>query len=481
MTSTSSRIVPILAIAVLAGPALGQAEAPAPEPAVERPKFTFQRFKEDWSVLSAMPADERTDWADAIKYVPLSDDGETWASFGGHARLRVEDWHNFGFGTEPPTSDDTFALWRILLHADVHFGKNLRVFVEGKAANSTDRELKGGKRGLDVDVLDLEQAFVDFGFDLGGDSKIVVRPGRQTYLFGKQRLVSPLPWANTLRRWDGVTGIYTGGGWDVTGFWSQFVPVKKYEFNTPDAQTQFFGVYATGWIPNVDAIGLDLYFLGLDKDDAITVNGTTGHEKRYTLGGRLFGAFGESGFDYDFEGAYQFGEVGDGDVNAFMIGSQLGFKAPELWAKPRFYVGFDFGSGDKEAGGDVETFNHLFPLGHAYLGYIDTVGRQNIIDFNLGVNMKPAKKLGVGVAGHFFWRHRREDALYDAGGTVVRPGLADSSREVGQEVDVTVTYQFDRHLNGLLGYSYFFAGPYIEETGTSNDIQFLYAQLQYTF
>jgi hypothetical protein len=44
-----------------------------------------------------------------------------------------------------------------------------------------------------------------------------------------------------------------------------------------------------------------------------------------------------------------------------------------------------------------------------------------------------------------------------------------------------VTYQFDRHLNGLLGYSYFFAGPYIEETGTSNDIQFLYAQLQYTF
>ena len=30
MTSTSSRIVPVLAIAVLAGPALGQAEAPAP-------------------------------------------------------------------------------------------------------------------------------------------------------------------------------------------------------------------------------------------------------------------------------------------------------------------------------------------------------------------------------------------------------------------------------------------------------------------
>ena len=36
------------------------------------------------------------------------------------------------------------------------------------------------------------------------------------------------------------------GGWSITGFYTHFAPVKKYDFNDADAGTQFFGVYATG-------------------------------------------------------------------------------------------------------------------------------------------------------------------------------------------------------------------------------------------
>jgi hypothetical protein len=453
-------------------------EAAAPE--IERPKLGFLRFKEDWSVLADVPPEARTEFWDPIKYVPLNDDGSFWASFGGHTRFRMESWRNFGFGSAAD-NDDTFLLWRAALHGDFHFGDNLRVFVEGKSALSTERDLPGGRRGLDVDSFDLEQAFLDLKLDLGGDTTLVVRPGRQVYLFGKQRLVSPLPWANTLRRWDGVTLMLDCAGWKATAFWSQFAPVQKYEFNSADAQTQFYGLYATTSLPVSDSeVGLDLYFLGLDKDDPITFNGTTGHEERYTIGGRLFGGFG-GGFDYDFEGAYQFGRVGPGDVSAFMIGSQLGYVAPSLWSSPRFFVGFDYGSGDDGPGGDVETFNHLFPLGHAYLGYIDIVGRQNIVDFNLGVSGKPMKKMTVGVTGHFFWRDSTDDALYSAGGGVVRAGGLGSDREVGQEIDVTVKYAFSRHFVGLLGYSHFFAGDFIDESGADDDIDFLYVQLQYSF
>ena len=117
----------------------------------------------------------------------------------------------------------------------------------------------------------------------------------------------------------------------------------------------------------------------------------------------------------------------------------------------------------------------------AYLGYIDVVGRQNIIDFNLGVTCKPTPKLGAKIAGHFLWRDEREDALYNAGGGVVRPGAPGTDREVGQEIDLTLTYRFDRHLIGELGYSHFFAGDFLEETGESDDIDFVYLQLQYTF
>jgi hypothetical protein len=451
-----------------------------PEPAeIQRPKYSFLRSSEDWSVLKDVPRDQLTDFWDPIKYVPLNEDGSIWASFGGSARLRLESWWDFAWGT-PSDADDTFLLWRALVHGDFHFGENVRAFVQGKSALSTDRDLPGGRRTLDVDTLALEAAFVDLKLSFDEDVSLVLRPGRQAILLGKQRLVSPLAWSNTLRRWDGVSAILDWGQWNLTGFWAQFVPVKKYEFNDPDSQNQLFGVYATGPLADT-GIGMDVYFLGLDKDDSVTFNGTTGTEERYTLGGRLFGRIGDTALDYDFEGAYQFGEVGSGDVDAFMIGSQLGYRVGELWSAPRFFVGFDYGSGDRSPGGDVETFNQLFPLGHAYLGYIDAIGRQNIVDFNLGVTGNPFPKATVGIAGHFFWRADSDDAVYNAGGVAVRAGGLGSDSEVGQEIDLTLKYRFDRHLAGLLGYSHFFAGDFIEESGSSDDIDFLYVQLEYTF
>ena len=56
-----------------------------------------------------------------------------------------------------------------------------------------------------------------------------------------------------------------------------------------------------------------------------------------------------------------------------------------------------------------------------------------------------------------------------------------SSRVVGQELDLTFTYTFDRHTKAELGYSHFFPGDFIQETGPSNDVDFLYLQVQYTF
>ena len=73
-----------------------------------------------------------------------------------------------------------------------------------------------------------------------------LRVGRQEYQFGKQRLVSPLPWANALRRWDGVTAIYQTGGWTATGFGSYFAPTLTDGFNKTDTDRPFWGVYAAG-------------------------------------------------------------------------------------------------------------------------------------------------------------------------------------------------------------------------------------------
>ncbi len=446
---------------------------------INRPKPGFLRFNEDWSVLRDVDRTNTGDFWDRMKHIPLNERGDAYVSIGGHMRARLEAWDGFDFGAPTP-DDDAFVLWRLALHADVHFNDNIRAFVEGKSALATTRELPGGRRTLDVDTLALEQAFVDVKLDLADDVSLTVRPGRQVFSFGKQRLVSPLPWANTLRRWDGISAVLDAWDWQFTPFWSQFVPVRKHDFNQADAQTEFYGIYATGAVHGTNA-NADVYFLGLDRDGPVTFNGTIGSEQRYTIGGRVFGNTGDSGFDYDVEAAYQFGEVGAGDISAYMFATQLGYTAANFWSAPRFFIGFDYATGDDASGGDVETFNPLFPLAHAYYGFGDFVGRQNAIDFNFGATLKPLDKLTLGASVHALFLENDNDALYNAGGAVVRPATPGASKDIGIELDFTASYAFDRHLTALAGYSHIFAGDFLSDTGSSSDLDFLYLQVQFTF
>lgn len=444
------------------------------------PKYQFLRQNEDWSGLAGA-AGSGDDFWDALKYLPLNDDGSIWASFGGHWRERWEDWSNFNFGA-PPGADhsDGFLLSRVAIHGDVHVGENLRVFAEGKSALSTDRNLPGGRRTLDVDTLALQQLFVDWTLPLDADASLTLRPGRQMLQFGRQRLVSPLPWGNSLRTWDGVSAILHSENWTVSGFWTQFVPVQKYDFNDPDAQTEFFGVNASGKDAVAD-LDLELYFYGLNKEDPVMFNGTEGPEDRYTAGGRVNGELADTGFEIDLEGAYQFGEVGAGDIQAYMVAAELAHRLEGAPFSPRVWVGFDYASGDDSPGGDVGTFNQLFPLGHAYFGFIDTVGRQNVIDWSTGLSVQPSKKATVGLAGHLFYLADDADALYNAGGAAIRPGGVSDSHEVGAEIDLTLQYQFDRHLTGVFGYSHFFPGTMLKDSGPAQDVDFFYLMAQYTF
>lgn len=455
-------------------------DAPASPPKIERPKYVFLRQNEDWSVLTDVDRSETGDPFDVMKYVPLRKDAGWWASFGGHLRLRGEGWNNFNFGAPPAAKhDDSFLLTRLLLHTDFHFGRDFRVFAEGKSALAYDRDLAGGERPIDEDPLDLQQLFADISAQLDSKTRLTFRPGRMMLQFGKQRLVSPLPWANALRTWDGLQAFLDHGSWKLTGFWTQFVPVDQHDFNEPNDANAFYGAYAThaakGGTP-----GFDFYWLGLHNDVA-SFNGVSGEEDRQTFGSRIFGNIGQSQFDYDAEGAFQLGDLGEADIAAGMFGAQLGHRFADAPWRPRPFVGLDYASGDGGTGGDAGTFNQLFPLGHLYLGYIDAIGRQNIRSVSIGVEANPTERLTLELSNYAFWLDDSDDALYDAGGNVLRPGGSFQSSDVGFEVDLLANYSFDRHLQGQLGYSHFFAGEALEESGPSDDVDFVYLGLQLTF
>ncbi|MDB5295546.1 MAG: hypothetical protein JWO31_1529, partial [Phycisphaerales bacterium] len=156
--------------------------------------------------------------------------------------------------------------------------------------------------------------------------------------------------------------------------------------------------------------------------------------------------------------------------------------------KPRVYFGFDAASGDDDPNDrDSERFNQLFPLGHAYFGYIDVIGRSNIIDVHPGVelalleNRSFAKKVALRADYHLFWRYSTDDAVINAGGGVLRADGGSDAAFVGSEIDLLLNWQIDRHTAAYFGYSHFFAGDFLEQTGPSEDIDFVYAAVQFTF
>ncbi len=447
--------------------------------AADRPAFQPLSFAENWSVLKSTPP-ATADFFDPIKYIPLTGTDWAWLSLGGQLRERVEAWNGFAFGA-PPTADDdaVFLVSRLLTHADLHLGSHLRAFVEARSSLATDRDLAGGRRTLEVDELDLENAFADVAFDAGG-AKVTLRGGREEMLLGKERLVSPLDWSNTKRTFEGAAAIVTLGGWNARAFWSRPVLVKKYEFNVNDDTTQFYGIYVTHAPAAPGALAFDFYWLGLERDSA-TFNGTSGKENRHTLGARVAGPIPLGTSDYEAEGAYQVGDVGSADINAFMLTAQAGTTLSGVMAKPRFEFGVDYASGDGKAGSrNVGTFNQLFPLGHAYFGYIDIVGRQNIVDVRESASCAFFAASTLKLDVHYFLRADNSDALYNAGGGVVRAGNLGTSDEIGTELDLTLKRAFGPHIAALLGYSHLFAGKFIEQSGSSADTDLGYFSIQYT-
>jgi len=461
-------------LALVPAPALAQ-EGDAE--ATTRPAYRFIRHEEDWSEFGRRLTQNHGEphWADGLKNVQTSP--YVRLTFGGSAQARFESWSGFDFGPPPPADDsDTFFLTRVRAHAEARIQDSQRLFLELKTAQATDRSLPGGRRGVDLDTFAIQELFYEVEFDLDESNAFTFRAGRQMFAFGAQRLVSPLPWGNALRTWDGLALDWTNGTVDATGFYAQFVPTDKTDFNEKDPQNAIWGLYTT-LKPTDDRLGVDVYLLGTERDPR-TVNGSTGKDRRITTGLRLFGDLGR-GFDLNAEAAGQTGDFGDADVEASMFAAQLGYRPDG--GPTRYFVGFDAASGDDEAGGDVNTFDPLFPLGHAYLGMADAVGRSNVIAGSLGLDHRFDAHWSGHASLHGFRLADDDDALYDAGSRPIIAGGAATSNSVGVELDLRARYTLDSRTSFEAGFAHLIAGDALSDAGRDEDLTFFYFQASTRF
>lgn len=460
----------------------------------QAPPYNNLRFEEDWSQL---PEDGTGDWTDAIKKIELTD--SLWLSLGGEVRMRYESWENFGFNR---VNDDEFTLFRTFLHADLHIGEHWRIFVEGRYSTVNNRDLPGGKRAvLDIDEGDFWNTFIEANYDVGS-AAMKVRLGRQELQYGKQRLVSPLDWANNRRIFDaGLVRFNGDSGWQLDVFVSSPVEIKpsKWTLNDTMYERVFSGAYYTQKVSDGNR-GIDVYFLALNNNKSAPIE-----EDRYTVGTRYYGDLARN-LTFDTELAIQFGQVDynarqttptgrfkqDEDILAWMLTLEGTYTFAETKWKPWITIGLDLASGDDDpADDDNETFNQLFPLAHAYLGFTDVVGRQNIIDLRATLGTWPMPgRLRLRADVHFLSLENENDGLYNAGGGLARsnffvtPGsrtISADETEVGVALDFTALYKFNKHTDLLFGYSHFNAGDFVEKTGLHEDIDFWYLQWGYTF
>lgn len=445
------------------------AQSPTPNPAALSHKPLF--YANDFAYLNDPDYD---DWylGDNIKLMPVAD-GQ-WGSIDIGGQLRSRYHHEHGMGRVPnanvPRFQDTDAdivLSRVRLYSNWKVCDDLRFYCEAIYADVTTDNGQYAPRPIDDNFGDLLNCFVDVGIT----ENVTARVGRQELLYGNQRLVSPLDWANTRRTFEGGKLMYQNDNWAIDSFYTMLVPVRPNEFDEADDDQQFIGTYAT--YTGFEHFGVDLYWLILDDKQAFNSDSPTATDFLiHTPGIRIFGEM--DNWLWEFEGGPQFGEYygANLDHRAGFATAGLGRKAVNQPWQPTLWLYYDYASGNA-LGGDFNGFNQLYPLGHKYFGFIDAVQRSNIQSPNVLLTCKPSTKWNLLM---WYW-HFQSDTSAPVPSIFNTPPQ-NTSKHLGDELDVLLTYTFGPRSNIGYGWSHFWRGDKI--IGTS-DADFFYCQWELNF
>lgn len=437
------------------------------------PIYQALRFDENYMYLSNPT--NRTDWFDAIKYIPLRSGEPTWyLTLGGEVRERFEGVHdpNFGIGFGP----DAYLLQRLTLLSDLHLGERVRIFAEGISGVMVGEEQPAPP--VQQDPIDLAYAFVDVVPYLTADQSLTLRAGRFGMSFGSGRLVATraAPGApNIPFRFDGGEVIYSSSAWSATGFLTR--PAKDsghIDGSNPD--TAFWGLYLTHWWDKPHQSGLDLYYLGINNTPGHYASGVA-DETRHSFGMRIFGR--RDHWEWNQEDVLQVGSFGDQSILAWTASTAVRYTFDALW-QPQLAMRFDVISGSPDLhDGRQGTFNPLYP-NPGYFNDASLIRPSNLIDVHPYATARFTPTLsadgGVGV----FWRYSTSDAIYEPSGHIAIPALQTSPAYVATALDVNLTWQIQRHFTFQASYVHFFTGSYVQQAG-GRDVDYVSATLAFLF
>ena len=477
----------IFALALLAASTQGQTTQPAPvdEPASaaapdekqQQPKSTTEKKRAGSKAFGTRLETEPPGYVKS-----LSEHGETygidtlkdldWFDFGLEHRTRFEmrrDDYRSGRAAELPGED------QFLLRSRAYFGVRkildpLRFAIEIEDARQFNSDF--AERADDVNEADILQAFVELHFEdaLGPGYPLEARAGWMTLEYMDRRLVGRNRWRSTINAFDGFRLRFgqPSSDWQLDIFAVQPVERRLYHMDRPDEERWFYGVIGAwrGWSP---AIVLEPYYFVLDED--FKDRGARDREL-HTLGLHGFGLIGDTGLDYDFNTAFQFGADGERDICAFAAIGEMGYTFKHDW-KPRLSFSTAYASGDRDPNDDQSNrFDRMFGVGHPW-SMNDLFDWRNTITPALRIDFRPHKKVRIDGGYSAHWLASDSDAWPRVGR---RDQAGRSGDFVGQEFDLRVRFQLDPRVELECGYAHFIPGDFVENTGPADDADFFYVQ-----
>lgn len=433
--------------------------------------FKLLRYDENYEFLK----DSTRNFYENLKFNPLNKDKDIYVSFGGEARYEYVDFDNEDWG-RLNIGHNNFLLQRYDLHADIHLGKNVRVFAQLRSALQNGRV--NGPRGIDEDQLNIQNLFIDVNLWTKEDKRLTVRAGRQELDYGSGRLISVREGPNARLYFTGGKIMYSSSRFSIDAFAMMSDIVYKGVFdNQMSKQLNLWGAYSKIIFPK--AGNLDLYYLGIRRDESLFEEGIA-PERRHTIGTRLWKYGG--GFIYNLEAAYQFGTFGSGNISAWTASADIGYLFENIKFKPSINLRNDYISGDKTKGdGNLQTFNPLYPKG-GYFGFSPQIGPVNLIDIHPYATMDLLPELKMQIDMVFNWRYSLQDGVYRPSGSLNLPGSASNKRYIGTAYLANFTYSINKYISFVSGIQYFKTGAFINDIiPNSKDGVFINARLGFKF
>ena len=420
-------------------------------------------------------------------------DTPVWLSLTGEQRTRYEYLDNqFRTGR---LGNDEITVLRTNLFAQLYFDR-----WQYGADNKTPLS-----PGI-VNPIDVLQLYAQYNSNnlFGVNSTSYLKAGRFTMDVGSRRLVSRNRFRNTINAFTGAEWKWTSEQDEIRRVFltmpvqrlpNRFKQLKdnRSKGDRQDTEVLFWGGFYRFSQNYFNGNRTELFYYGLSESDSH--NRPTRNRHIQTLGARVFKNKSPGRYDYEMEGAYQFGDAratmlpsdsNKPDVSSYFLHAELGYSYRKSWS-PRVSAELDYASGDDNPNdGDYNRYDPLFDGARRSdfgpTGIYGALFRANIISPGLRLELKPRHNVSAFIAHRGFWLASKKDAWVVAR---VRDPSGDSGRFVGQQTEARVRWDVvpDR-LRLETGGAYLFKGEFAKDAPNANpqgDPKYFYAQATLKF